>query len=115
MIRTQSRLEPTDRAIAIFHCVYEQEGFGTTAQSLFQLVKSAEQEFPGKTRRLYLDIEGHRDEGIFDSDMMEILTKFLPQVLSDHLSEFSTPLGHCANPKPQDNEIPPALVIQEEE
>jgi hypothetical protein len=112
MIRTQSRIEPNDRAIAIYHCVYEQEGFETTAQSLFQLIKSAEQEFPGKTRRLYLDIEGHRNsESGFDSDM----TEFLPQVLSDHLSEFSTPLGHCTNPKAQDNDIPPALVIQEDE
>jgi hypothetical protein len=115
MIRTQSRLEPDERFIAIYHCVYEQEGFEATAQSLFELVKSAEKKFPGKKRRLYLDIEGHKNsEGGFDSDMMEIQTKFLTEFLGHFLTAFSTPLGHCANPKPQDNDLPPALVIRDE-
>jgi len=115
MIRTQSRIEPDERTIAIYHNVYEHEGFDTTAQTLFKLVKSAEQEFPGRKRRLFLDIEGHKNsEGGFDSEMMEIQAKFLTEVLSPHLSEFSTPLGHCVNPKPQDNDIPPALVVRAE-
>jgi hypothetical protein len=115
MIRTQSRLEPDERAIAIYHCVYEQEGFETTAQSLFELVKRAEQKFPGKKRNLYLDIEGHKNSvGGFDTDMMEIQTKFLTDFLAHHLSECSTPLGHWTNSKPQDNDIPPALIIRDE-
>jgi len=74
---TQSTLEPDGRAIAIYHCVCEQEGFETTAQSLFELVTHAEQKSPGKYRHLYLDIESHKDsQGGFDSDMMEIQTNF---------------------------------------
>jgi len=115
MIRTKSRLEPDERAVAIYHCVHEHEGFEATAQTLFELVQRAEQQRPGTERRLYLDIDGHKkSEGGFDSDMVEIQTKFLPQVLSHHLSEFLTPLGHCMNPKPQDNDVPPALVIRDE-
>ena len=114
MIRTQSSLMPSERAIAIYHRVYEHEGFEQTAQTLFELVQRAEQRFPGRRRRLYIDIDGHRNsQGGFDSEMLEIQTAFLPQVLSRHLCEFSTPLGHSANPKPQDNDIPPALVIQD--
>ena len=111
MIRTQSTLESDEGTVAIYH----HEGFDKTAQTLFELVQRAEQQRPGMERRLYLDIDGHKNsEGGFDSDMMEIQTKFLPQVLSHHLSEFSTPLGHFANSRPQGNDIPPALVIQKE-
>ena len=115
MIRTQSSLQPDERAVAIYHCVYEHETFETTAQALFDLVQRAEQQCPGRERRLYLDIDGHKNtKGGFDSDMMEIQTKFLPQALSHHLSEFSTPLGHFANSRPQDNDIPPELIIRDE-
>jgi hypothetical protein len=101
--------------VAIYHRVYEHEGFEKTAETLFDLVQRAEQQCPGRKRCLYLDVDGHRNsQGGFDSDIMEIQTKFLPQVLSRHLSEFWTLLGHWSNPKPQDNDIPPSLVIRDE-
>ena len=64
--------------VALYHVVYAHEGFTEAANALFELVKRAQEQWPGKRRRLYLDIEGHRNsDGGFDADMLELQSEFL--------------------------------------
>ncbi len=115
-IRGRKEIESDDRAVAIYHVVYEHEGFEKSAQVLFKLVQQAEQKQPGKKRNLYLDIEGHQnDDGTFNADMYELQNEFLPGFLSRYLSEIHAPLLKAKNPHSQDNEIPPALIIKDKE
>jgi hypothetical protein len=107
------RTESDNRAVAIYHVVYEHEGFEKSAQVLLKLVQQAEEMRPGKKRSLYLDIEGHRNhEGGFDADMSELRKEFLLSFLSRYLSEIHAPLVNARNPHPQNNEIPSTLAIQ---
>lgn len=110
----RSRVEPGDEAVAIYHVVYAHEGFEESAQALFKLIQDAQRLQPGKRRKLFLDIEGHRtSEGGFDSDMYELQQKFLLGFLGQFLSEVHAPLISLKNPKPQSDDIPPALIIQD--
>jgi len=109
----QTRIENDDRAVAIYHVVYAHEGFNQSAQSLFKIVRMAEQQQPGKKRILCLDIEGHRDpDGSFDADMYELQDRFLLGFLGQYLSEIYAPLIKIKNQHPQMNDIPPELIIQ---
>lgn len=111
----RSRLELADRGVAIYHCVYAHEGFEESAQILFKLVRNAKERVPGKKRLLYLDIEGHRNsEGGFDADMLELQKEFLVGFLAQFLSEISAPLVKAKNTKPQNNDIPPELLIEDQ-
>ena len=108
----QSKVESDNRAVAIYHIVYSHEGFEDSAQILFKLVKRAQKIQPGKPRKLFLDIEGHRNgEGGFDADMLELQKDFLPGFLAQFLSEIHCPLFSVSNPKPQENELPLELII----
>jgi hypothetical protein len=110
----RSRVEPGDKAVAIYHVVYAHEGFEESAQALFKLIQDAQRLQPGKKRKLFLDIEGHRtSEGGFDSDMRELQEKFLLGFLGQFLSEVHSPLINLNNPKPQSDDIPSALIIQD--
>ena len=110
----RSRVESSAKAIAIYHLVYAHEGFEEAAQTLFTLVQAAQRRHPGKKRNLYLDIEGHRQSGGgFDPDMVELQQEFLLGFLSPYLSEIHAPLVRATNTKPQENALPPTLVIQE--
>ena len=112
--KAQTRLDSGDRAVAIYHIVHELDGFEESAQTLFNLVRKAQQQQPGKRRILYLDIQGHRNEnGGFDADMLELQTEFIMGFMSRYLSEIHTPLVNAKTPHPQDNDIPPALAIQD--
>ena len=110
----RSRIESADGSIAIYHCVYAHEGFGTSAQILFDLVRDAQERFPGKKRLLYLDIDGHRNsEGGFDADMLELQTHFLTGFLGQFLTAFTAPFVKAKNSKPQNDDLPPELVIED--
>jgi len=75
--KEQTKIESDDRAVAIYHLVYEHEGFEDTAQILFNLVKQTQQKHPEKKRNLYLDIEGHiDDDGVFDTTCLNCKTSF---------------------------------------
>jgi hypothetical protein len=77
-------------------------------------VQTAQERNPGKKRVLYLDIDGHRTrEGGFDADMFELQSEFLLGLLGPYLSEIHAPLMNVINPKPQENELPPALIVQD--
>ena len=110
----KSRIEPDDRAVAIYHVVHEDEGFVEAAQAMFQLVRDAEQIQPGKTRKLFLDIDGHRNSsGGFDADMLELQKDFLLEFLGRYLTEIHAPLINVRNEKMQLNDLPPELIVKE--
>jgi len=107
------KVESDDRAVAIYHIVYGHEGFEVSAQMLFKLIKRAQETQPGKPRKLFLDIEGHRNsEGGFDADMLELQTVFLPDFLAQFLSEIYCPLFSASNRKQQEDELPSELMIK---
>ncbi|HBY93935.1 MAG: hypothetical protein M5U01_17610 [Ardenticatenaceae bacterium] len=110
----QHKIHLSDKAVAIYHVVYSREGFEETAQTLFKLVQEAQRLHPGRKRILFLDIEGHRNKsGGFDADMVELQSEFLLGFLGRFLSEIHTPLVQATNPKEQENDLPPALIVQD--
>jgi len=60
------------------------------------------------TKRLH----GNRSTG-FDNDMFELQDGFLLGFLSPYLSEIHCPIFNAANPKSQENDIPPSLIVQD--
>jgi len=112
----RSRLKPSADAVALYHLVYENEGFEESAQHLFKLVKDAQSKCPGKKRLLFLDIDGHRNsEGGFDTDMLELQKDFVLGFLNQFLSEIHMPLLNAENSNPQSDDIPESLIIQDEQ
>jgi hypothetical protein len=102
-----------DKGIAIYHVVYKHEGFEDAARKLFEMVRSAAERYPGKPRRLYLDIEGHRDNaGGFDHDMRELQESFVLGFLGPYLSYVGMPLLTAERKEPQREDVPPALDIR---
>ena len=113
--RREPRIESKGDTVAIYHVIYENEGFEDSAQNLFRLIQQAQSLSPGKERVLYLDIDGHRvKEGGFDADMLELQKEFLLGFLSPFLSEIHSPLGDTMNRIPQENDIPPKLILKDE-
>ncbi|MFC1761154.1 hypothetical protein ACFL6U_03640 [Planctomycetota bacterium] len=113
--RRKPKIKSGGDAVAIYHVIYENEGFEESAQNLFKLVQQAQSQSPGKKRNLFLDIEGHRNkQGGFDADMLELQKEFLLGFLSPYLSEIHSPLGDTRNPMPQENDIPPELILLDE-
>ena len=110
--RQKSKTESGADAVALYHVIYKHEGFEESAQNLFKLVQNAQRRSPDKKRMLYLDIEGHRvEDGGFDADMLELQKEFLLSFLSSYLSEIHCPLVDETNLKPQENDIPPTLIL----
>ena len=104
----KSRIKPDADSVALYHVVYAQENFEESVQRAQRL-------HPGNKRKLYLDIEGHRNsEGGFDTDMLELQKDFLLGFLSPYLSEIHCPLVSVTNSEPQENDIPPAMIIRDE-
>lgn len=100
------------KATALYHVVYAHETFEHAAKTLLDLVRMAEETEPGAPRRLYLDIDGHRNaSGGFDADMLELQNEFLLGFLMPFLSEATCPLIRVQNPKPQVNNVPETLTI----
>lgn len=96
----------------LYHLVYEDEGFETAATMLFDLVHFAAQTAPGKLRRLYLDIKGHRNEhGGYNNDRFELQQDFVLGILMPYLSEVHLPLLAGKNSRPQRDDIPDELTI----
>jgi len=111
--RRSSRKNDDDRDVAIYHIVHSHEGFEESARTLFKLVRRAQVAKPGKRRKLFLDVEGHRtNDGGFDGDMLELQNDFLVGFLAPFLYEVHCPLATLRNPRAQDDDIPDDLVIQ---
>jgi hypothetical protein len=102
------------KSVAIYHAVRAHEGFEKAAQTIFELVREAQRKQPGRPRVIYLDIEGHRNnQGGFDTDMLELQQEFLIGFLGDYVTELVLPLIRVANKRPQNDEVPDRLGIQE--
>ena len=99
--------------LALYHVVYEKEGFDDAAEMLMTILRKAQKEHPDKPRHLYLDIDGHRNsQGGFDPDMYELLTHFVTGYLSRWLTTFSHPLiNGKAITSQQFNDVPETLMI----
>jgi hypothetical protein len=111
----QPTVEPEESAVAIYHVVFNHEDFSHAAQAVFKLIQEAQHVQPGKERKLFLDIEGHRNaQGGFDADMLELQKEFLMGFLIQFLSEIHGPLTSVKNPNTQNNEIPSELEIWDE-
>ncbi len=104
--------QPSRDGVALYHVVAVNEGFDKAALHLLQLIRRAQQEYPGQKRTLHLDIEGHRNAtGGFDQDMLELQSKFMTEFLIRFLSRVLLPLATLQNPQPQKNEIPDELTV----
>lgn len=109
----QSRVNRGEHAVALYHVVYGHEGFDEAAQALFKLVRDAQRLQPGRKRKLFLDIDGHRNsEAGFDADMLELQREFLIGFLAPFLAEVHCPMISMVNPEPQRNDFPAALAIR---
>ena len=109
----QSNIESDGKAALIYHVIYDYEGFDEAAQAIFKLLQRAQQVQPGKARKLFLDIEGHRNaECGYDTDMLELQQGFLLGSLAQFFTEIHCPLCNATNSKAQENEIPPELIIK---
>lgn len=100
-----------DGAVAILHLMEAGDDFDDTADILFQLVRQAVREHPGRPRWLYLDIEGHRNSaGGFDADSYEIQKEFAIGFLGRWLTRICTPLVEVVTAGVQHEDLPEHLV-----
>ena len=89
-----------------------EDDFEETAQILFKLVRGAIDKYPGQPRVLKFWVTGHRtEEGGFDQDAWELISNFIPGVLSPHLTEFINPFVHVRMNEPQDDCMPLELRL----
>jgi len=112
--RSSKRGEPDaskEKGIALYHVMRTDEDFETTADMLFQIVKKAAREYPGKPRYLFFDIEGHRNAaGGYDADAYELYSSFIPGYLGQFLTEIPV-MGGRARRHGQREDMPDHLVI----
>jgi hypothetical protein len=102
------------KGIALYHVVFEGEGFEGSVEHIYRLVKNAQDNHPNQKRFLFLDIDGHRNEdGGFDHDMYELQRHFLLGFLAPYLTEIHMPLGAVKNKKAQKNDVPDEIEIIE--
>ena len=106
--------EKQDKVVGLYVSIKADNSFNDAARSLITLVAEAENLFPRKTRFLYLDIEGHRDEdGRFDQDMFELQTIFLFKMIMPYIKKVFMPLGQIENPAAQRNDVFTELSIRD--
>ena len=99
-------------AIALYHRVMRRENFEKAAKDLFDLLRSAQANYPNTDRILYVDIDGHKNSaGGYDNDMYELQKDFGLGLLGKYFIEIHFPLGDFINSKPQRNDIPTKLEI----
>ena len=105
--------EPGDKFVAIYHVVLEGEGLEESAQILFQMLHEAQEMQPDRPRKLFLDIDGHRNaHGEFDGEMLQLQQEFVYGFLRRYVTEIHCPLGTMLNPAPQQNELPGELQLR---
>jgi hypothetical protein len=103
------------KGIALYHAVFEEEGFEDSVEHIHSLLKSAQDNTPNQKRFLFLDIDGHRNEnGGFDHDVYELQRYFLLGFLAPYFTEIYMPLGSIKNEKAQRNDIPERIEIFED-
>lgn len=102
------------KGIAIYHVVFENEDFITSAKTTHELIKKPQDKFPNQRRLFFLDIDGHRlENGAFDHDMFELQRHYLQAFLMPYISELYMPLICVKNSKPQRSDVPIKVEITE--
>ena len=99
--------------LALYHRIAFDQGFESAVQELFKLVQDSQKKFPGGTRILYLDIDGHKNkEGGYDTDMVELQKNFICGFLLKFMTKAILPIGlDMENTAKQCNDIPDVLNI----
>ncbi len=99
--------------VSIYHIVEEEDTFEMAAQSVFDLLREAQQRFPDWPRAFFIDILGHEGEARgFSPEFYEFQQEFLFSVVAPFVSAFETSLtGGLANPEAQRNDLPDRLNI----
>lgn len=102
-----------DNTASVYYIVAPEESFDEAAQGVFDLLREAENRYPGWPRTLFLDIAGHDgDAAGFDADFYEFQQEFLFSVIAPFVSALETPLtGPLVNPDQQRNDLPDRLNI----
>lgn len=109
----RDRNEREEKAVAIYHVVYDHEGYEESAKMLLQMVHEAEELQPGRRRKLFLDIEGHRNRfGELEGEMLDLIEDFVFGFLARYVAEIHCPLGTVVNPRPQDNDLPAEIDVR---
>jgi len=94
------------KAIAIYHLVYEDETFENAANAIIELLSKSQNESPNSPRMLFLDIDGHRNSKCgYDHDMFELMKDFLLGNLIRYFTEMTLPIIKVRNPNEQSNDI----------
>lgn len=101
-----------EEGIAIHHVMEADDDFDDTADMLFQLVRKAEDNHPGKPRYLYLDVQGHRNSsGGYDHDALEIIKEYTLGFLAPYLTEVHNPFGQFRAHRAQRNDLPERITV----
>jgi hypothetical protein len=98
------------KGIALYHVMRRTETFEETAGMLWVMVREAARKFPGKSRVLFMDIEGHPRKGAqneYDEDATELIS-FVRAALGPYLAE--TPWGKTED-APQSDDLPEVIMI----
>ena len=110
--RQQTRKKKPNMGVAIYHDMKVYENFERSALRIFECIRSSQAHSPGAPRRLYIDIQGHRNEaGGYDRDAFELMKDYALGFLMNYLTEIKTPLYSARNPGKQCNDIPDNLRI----
>lgn len=108
--------ELKENKVALYHVVFEDEGFNNAAQAIFSIIKLAQQSNPSMKRVLYLDIDGHKNSmGGYDHDINELQRYFILEFLMPYLSEVHLPQLSVQNDKLQRDDIPEKIDILADE
>lgn len=103
-----------DNSVAIYYVVGADESFYEAARAVVDLLRQAQERFPGWPRAFYLDIEGHTlPDGRLEEDFVEFQQEFLFSVVGPFVTAMDTPLtGGVLNPEPQRDDVPHRLRIE---
>lgn len=103
---------PAEKALLLYHDMAVYENFERCSYRLVEMLQHAQHQYPGKPRRLLLEVQGHRnDEGGFDHDAWEVIRYLVMEKLFPYFTQVTTPLHVIENPRPQRNDVPDAIQI----
>lgn len=102
-----------DNTVSVYQVIAPEATFEEAAVEAVDLLREAEQRFPGWPRTYYLDIQGHADaQGQLEEDFVEFQQEFLFSVIGPFVTAMETPLtGGVVNPGAQRNDVPDRLRI----
>lgn len=107
-----SRIEKAEKGVGLYHEVWLNDTFDHAAKALFRIVRSAEDDYPGVPRLLYVDVHGHRDEsGEFDDEIRQ-LDEFVRTTLALYVTSYPMLLTGEQGENPQQrNDVPERITV----